>query len=330
MRPGKISESVLKRSVLKQIKTKREEIRAGAGVGTDCSFFVCNKEEGCLLATGAVVIEDRESLTMGIVAIVNNVAAAGGEPVGILSSLVLPDKILESELQKYTAEIERSCKNLDLQVAGGNTCITGAVNKPILNLTVFGKKEINSHKGYNTYQGEEDIILTKWIGLAGTAILSEKREQILQERLPMHLIEEAKRMKEKISVLPESRIGTRLGAQGMHDVSRGGIFAALWELVEDKNVGLEVDLRKLTVRQETIEICEILEINPYELYGAGALLMVTKNGGSLLRELEKEGIPAVIIGKITKDCSKVIYNGEEKRYLERPGKEALEVLRQKG
>ena len=91
---------------------------------------------------------------------------------------------------------------------------------------------------------------------------------------------------------------------------------------------MEVDLRKLPIRQETIEICEILEVNPYELYGAGALLMVTNHAGRLLRELEKEGIPAAVIGKIKKDISKVILNGEEKRYLERPCKEALEVLRE--
>ena len=40
MRPGKLSESVLKRSVLKQIKTKREEVIRGAAVGEDCAFFI--------------------------------------------------------------------------------------------------------------------------------------------------------------------------------------------------------------------------------------------------------------------------------------------------
>lgn len=37
MRLGKISDSVLKRSVLKQIRTKRQEVLSGAGIGEDCA-----------------------------------------------------------------------------------------------------------------------------------------------------------------------------------------------------------------------------------------------------------------------------------------------------
>ena len=39
MRLGKIPENVLKRSILKQIKTKRDEVKNGAGVGEDCAVF---------------------------------------------------------------------------------------------------------------------------------------------------------------------------------------------------------------------------------------------------------------------------------------------------
>ena len=328
MRPGKVSESVLKRSVLKQIKTKREEVTVGAGVGTDCSFFVWKEQEGSLVSTAPIEIENIEDIRYGMIAAVNNIGAAGGEPVAIISSLLLPDKILESELQRFSGEIEKTCQKLGIQVAGGNTQITRHVNKAILNLTIVGKKEIKLHKNFNSYEGEEDIVLTKWIGTGGTGILAKKKETLLKERLPMYLVEDAKKMQESLSVLPESKIALKAGASGMHDVSRGGIFAALWELVEERNVGLEVDLRKLPIRQETVEVCEILEINPYELYGAGSLLIVTKYTNTLLRDLEKEGIPAAVIGKITKETSKVLLNGEEKRYLDRPRKEALEILRE--
>lgn len=324
MRPGKISESVLKRSILKQIKTKREEIIVGAGVGTDCSFFTLKEKEGCLLSTTAIVIDRLEELRLKIKAAVNNVAAAGGEPIGILSSLILPDKILEAKLQAYTGEIERSCKEMNLQAAGGNTMISPAVNLPILNVSVFGKKEAYLHKKFNQYEGGEEIILTKWIGLAGTSLLAEREEEKLKGRLPAYLLDAAKAMKEQVLVLPESQIAKRCEVIGMHDVSRGGIFAALWELVEGKEAGLEVDLRKIPIRQETIEICELLEKNPYELYGAGALLIVTKRASFLLSELEKAGISASTIGHITKDCAKVLLNGEERRFLERPRAEALE------
>lgn len=37
MEIGKVPESVLKRSIFKQIHTKRPEVLAGAGVGEDCA-----------------------------------------------------------------------------------------------------------------------------------------------------------------------------------------------------------------------------------------------------------------------------------------------------
>ena len=96
------------------------------------------------------------------------------------------------------------------------------------------------------------------------------------------------------------------------------------KLAEKGNIGIEVDLKKIPVRQETIEICEVLGVNPYELYGAGALLIVSDKGNQLLHELEKEQIPATIIGKITEENGKVILNGEEVRFLDRPKNDAME------
>ena len=324
MRPGKFSESVLKRSVLKQIKTKREEVNRGAEVGEDCAFFSFDKKEGSLITTAPIIVDEFESIAPQLTAIVNNVAAAGGEPVGVVVSAILPDKILESVVQRLSGEMERACHNLNLQIAGGNTLISKAVKNPILNVTVIGKKEVVLHQNFHDYKAGQDILLTKYVGLAGTAILSKMEQRKLEERLPSYIVENGISLEKEISVLPESRIAMEVGVTGMHDVSRGGIFSALWELAEKGNVGIEVDLKKIPVRQETIEICEVLGVNPYELYGTGSLLIVTDKGNQLLYELEKQQIPAAIIGKITEENGKVILNGEEVRFLDRPKNDAIE------
>ena len=324
MRPGKFSESVLKRSVLKQIKTKRDEVIRGAEVGEDCAFFSFEKKEGTLTSTAPVIVEEFEDIAFGLTAAVNNIAAAGGEPAGVMVSAVLPDKILESMVQRLSGETERSCHNLNLQIAGGNTVISKAVTKPVLNFTILGKKEKEKHSSFHEYKAGQDILVTKWIGLAGTAILAKKEQKKLEERLPMYIVENGILFNKNISVLQESRIAMEAGVSGMHDVSRGGIFSALWELAEKGNVGIEVDLKKIPVRQETIEICEVLGVNPYELYGAGSLIIVSDKGNQLLHELEKQQIPAAIVGKITEENGKVILNGDEVRFLDRPKNDAME------
>ena len=324
MRPGKFSESVLKRSVLKQIKTKREEVNRGAEVGEDCAFFSFDKKEGSLITTAPIIVDEFESIAPQLTAIVNNVAAAGGEPVGVVVSAILPDKILESVVQRLSGEMERTCHNLNLQIVGGNTLISKAVKNPILNVTVIGKKEVVLHQNFHDYKAGQDILLTKYVGLAGTAILSKMEQSKLEERLPSYIVENGISLEKEISVLPESRIAMEVGVAGMHDVSRGGIFSALWELAEKGNVGIEVDLKRIPIRQETIEICEVLGVNPYELYGAGSLLIVSDKGNQLLHELEKQQIPVAIIGKITEENGKVILNGEEVRFVDRPKNDAIE------
>ena len=100
-------------------------------------------------------------------------------------------------------------------------------------------------------------------------------------------------------MLPEAATAVKSGVCAMHSVAEGGIFGALWEMAAGAGVGLEIDLKKIPVRQETIEICEYFEINPYETASGGCLLMVADKGYDLVRKLEKEHIPAQLIAKTT-------------------------------
>ena len=55
------------------------------------------------------------------------------------------------------------------------------------------------------------------------------------------------------------------GASALCAMGEGGILRALWKMAEASRVGLRADLRKIPVRQETIEICERFDLNPYKL-----------------------------------------------------------------
>ena len=54
MKIGKIPESVLKRSVFKQIHTKREEVLLGAGVGEDCAAVKLAENEIFVVSTDPI------------------------------------------------------------------------------------------------------------------------------------------------------------------------------------------------------------------------------------------------------------------------------------
>ncbi|MDE7358357.1 MAG: hypothetical protein K2N39_02795 [Lachnospiraceae bacterium] len=75
---------------------------------------------------------------------------------------------------------------------------------------------------------EQDIVVSKWIGLEGTARLAGANYERLRQRLPARMIEEAATFDRYLSVIPEAATAMKSGVCGIHAVSRGGIFAGLW------------------------------------------------------------------------------------------------------
>ena len=168
-----------------------------------------------------------------------------------------------------------------------------------------------------------DILVTKWIGIEGTSIIAKEREEELCGRFPKQLIKTAEELDRYLSVLPEATVAVQSGVAAMHDVTEGGIFGALWEMAEASGVGLDIDLKKIPIRQETVEICEYFDINPYELISSGCMLMAAPDGNGLVMALGEAGISATVIGKATDGNDRIIRSGGEKRFLEPPKTDQL-------
>lgn len=318
MKTGKISESVLKRSVLKICKIKRNEVICGAGVGEDCAFFAFSDKEYTVTCVHTAAVAVKTDMKRALYHCINNLAVSGAEPVSVLLNLTLPESAFESDIKEYMKQAEEVCEEFHLQIAGGHTQVSDKVLQTLVTVTGIGKAVAETARQTKDVKPGQDIVISKWIGLEGTALLAREKEKELLTRYPAYLIEEAKGYEKYMPILPEAATAVRSGVCAMHDASTGGIFSALWELAESAGVGLDIDLKKLPIKQETIEICEFLNANPYELLSGGSLIMTADNGMDLVNALHQENIPAVIVGKITKGHEKTVRNEDERRFLERP------------
>ena len=318
MKSGKISESILKRSVLKQIHTKRNEVLVGAGIGEDCAILALQEEEVITLTVDPITATTIDCGTYAVYAATNDIAATGAEPIGIMLSIILPEDTYESELKELMQSIEQVCASLQIQIIGGHTEVARAVNRPLITVTGVGKAKKDAYATTKGALAGQDIVISKWVGLEGTAIIAKEREQELRKKYPAHLIDTAKECSTLLSIIPEAATAVRSGVRTMHDVTEGGVFGALWEIAESSGVGLEIDLQKLPIKQETIELCEFVDINPYQMISSGSLLMVTDHGYDLVKALEKQNINASVIGKITNSNDRVVINEDERRFLEPP------------
>lgn len=323
LKTGKVPESVLKRSIIKQIRNRRDEIIIGAGVGEDCAAIEIADDEIFVTSTDPITGTSHDIGALSVHVTANDIASSGAEVIGVMLSVLLPEGTEESELKSIMAQVEEVCEKLNIQTVGGHTEVTNVVNQTVITTTGIGKVKKDKLVTTSGAHPGDDVVVTKWIGLEGTSIIAKEKESELQKRFSPSFIETAKGFSDYLSVVEDAKIATSVGVSAMHDVTEGGIFGALWEIAAASGCGLEIELLDIPVRQETVEICELFGINPYGLISSGSMLITAPNGSDIVRQLKKAGINAAVIGKVTKGNDRLIINGDEKRYLEPPAADEL-------
>ncbi len=319
MREGKLSEPVMKRSVLRQLTSKYgENIKAGVKTGSDAAV-VCAEGTDFAVAVSSYVLESEKAAYYAVNAAVNKLAGVGvTEEVTISLSILLPEDFEEPNLKKIMCTVDEACTQLHIQVADADVAVSRAVNSPVFQVTAYGVPAGSYVFDKTNVKAGQDIVVTKYIGLEGTAVLSIENEELLLKRYTGAFIHQAQAFVLYASVLGEAAVATRHGATAMHAVGQGGILGALRELAESCDIGLEADMKKIPIKQETVEICEFFGYNPYQLISGGSLLIIAEDGYGLVRELEKAGISAEVIGKVTDSNDRVILRDDERRFIDLP------------
>ena len=113
----------------------------------------------------------------------------------------------------------------------------------------------------------------------------------------------------------------------IYPIQEGGVLNALWNYADGIGAGLDIDMRKIPIRQESVEISEFYGINPYQLMGDGACLISSMQPEKVCAALAKAGVSCVVIGQVTKENARVIRRDDEVRYLDKPAQDELVRIR---
>lgn len=323
MKIGKVPENVLKRSVMKQLHYKRDEVVLGPGIGEDCAALALAEDEIFVMSTDPITGTAKDIGKLAIQITANDLASAGAEPIGVMLTILLPDGTREIALKRIMEQMECACREAKMQILGGHTEVTAVVNQPVVNVAGVAKAKKGSLISTAGARAGMDIVVSKWVGIEGTMIFAKEKEAELKEHFPADFVDTAIGFDRYLSVVPEAAVAVKSGVAAMHDVTEGGLFGALWEMAEASGVGLEIDLKKIPIRQETVEICEYFDVNPYGLISSGMMLMASEDGNALVHALAEANIPATVIGKATEGNDRVIVRDEERRFLEPPKTDEL-------
>ena len=319
MRTGRVTQTIWNRSVKKQIQ-KGNRNSTGKTAWEESSSELISDEKDFVWSSTSVSGKAPAQVKYAVIKSAGDLAAKRVRPTAVSVQILFPESSDEQELKDIMRILTEICEETGLSI----TCVQAEsaeyVLRPVIQITAVGVKENPKQQMKKWIPGTE-IILCGYTGLEGTLRLVDEAEADLRTRFTPSFIEKTKRCKEAL-ILPKQVLQLTEEAKS-RQCGDGGVLYGLWELAEAEKIGFEIDFSKLALKQETVEICEFFQLNPYLLTSAGSYLVLTEHGEETLESLKNAGVPAVRIGFVKEQNARTLVNGEETRYLDRPAPDEL-------
>lgn len=325
MKAGKLSQTVWRRAVDKKLNKENNGRLTVPAVTENCMAVKTAQNDIELVTSAAVSGSNDEICIYALAKAWNDLAARAGKMQGISAQIWLPEDAVESNVKRIVASLQTICEQKGVPILGIQAEVSPVVRQNFIQITAVGAVQEAEMIHVENIKPGQEIILCGTIGLEGILRILDEREEELTQRFVPAFIRQIKGLKEQLFLDKAAEAAKTFAMRNdisdtlvMQQIGSGGIFAVLWELAEASGVGMEIDLNQIAIRQETVEICEYYQLNPYQMTSTGAMLMMTDDGAGLIKVLEKAGARAVRLGVTTADSARVITSAGETRYMDRP------------
>lgn len=298
MNSGKLREHNLENGVLSVIKNTSEELLQGAGIGSDYSRL-----KNTISSDGA-----SSEPAIAWAKAYNNFLCSGGKCTCARITMLLSPSVKESQIKSYMSIFSELSDQQGIQIVGGHSEICEAYQKDTFLVTLIGEAlEWSPQKA----TADCCIFMTGYAGLLGTNLLLKENSEKINSYFGNHFSSGEVFGTEKYICPNLLAFDESSSIMYAHDISSDGVYGALWQLGKKLGKGIEVYNWLIPIRQETIEICECLDLNPYTIDGTGAMLFVCNKKAPILQHLISQGIETKCIGKLTAEKERIVYFTEE-------------------
>ncbi|KAF0195590.1 MAG: hydrogenase expression/formation protein HypE [Bacillota bacterium] len=308
MRLGKLSPDELRSVVFSKLTTQRPEVVLAAALGEDSAALDLSSDL-CVVSTDPITGASAEIGRLGVFIACNDVATNGAEPVGILLTIFAPPQATLEDIALVMDQATEAAAEVGVQIIGGHTEVTAAVNQMIISCTAIGRVAPDKLLHTGLAKSGDALVLVRTAGLEGTAIIAGDHGELLLDIFTEEELLEARSFSRYLNIVPAAILARVNGAVSMHDVTEGGVLGAAYEMAEAAGLGLE--LTAIPVHPLTIKLCRHLSLDPLRLISSGALLVATPTPDQVTSALLVNGIPAQQIGSFLSHSSKVTLMGEE-------------------
>lgn len=311
MRIGKLTNQELQEIVLARLPQLSGRTITGAQVGADCAWIDMGANL-LVTSTDPVTSGGMQSGRLAIHVSCNDIAACGVKPVGILLVVIAPESAGKEDLIDIIEQASEVASLIGVDIVGGHTEISDAVNRFVVTTTAFGIIEKSDMVPLGRAVPGDTLLMTKTAAIEGTWIAVMEHEDRLKYALSSNDLAEARTFLDRLSVVKDGVLAAScapaeisVNAQGfshsavhlMHDATEGGIFGASYEMAELSGTGLVLEYDAIPVHPVTKTITAALGLDVMRLISSGSLLIATAEPGIVTAKLTENGISCTPIGQ---------------------------------
>jgi len=298
---SKFSLDVLERCVFPFVESDDPDVILGAAFGEDVALTWVG---------GDVLISHVDPIVgaignIGWLAVhvaCNDIATSGAPPRWILLLVLVPTVDDEDLLEQIMRDANRAAKEVSASIIGGHTGYSSGLSRSLVAVTALGTASGRNLVRTSGAQIGDHVLVTKGIAIDGTGILAQDFADVAQMYgLSNQDLEEAHRLMDEVSVVPEALVLAEQGATAMHDVTRGGLLETLLEISHLSGVGIEVDASRLPIPPVVARFAQAFKFDPLRMISSGTLATTVPPDrlADVTGALTRMGVRSADVGRVT-------------------------------
>lgn len=315
---GKLPGPILDRLITTYRTRMDPSVIISPGYGRDAAAVRLDAANDLIVKSDPITFATDGAARYLIAVNANDVACLGGIPRWLTVVALLPEgSTTETLVERLFADLQDACDAFGISIIGGHTEITSGVDHPLLIGTMLGTPGPQGLIHPGNARINDDLLLTKWIGIEGTALLARERGRALERAVGKGLVARAAKLLRHpgISIVADVRAALALpGVTALHDPTEGGIATAVHELARGSGCGAEILADAIPILPETRLICDHLGLDALGLLSSGALLMAVSphRRDEIEGACREAGVTVTHIGKLVppEDGLTLIQDGE--------------------
>ncbi len=199
---------------------------------------------------------------------VNDLAVGGATPLYLSAAFILEEGLQLETLRRIVNAMAAAARLAGVTIVTGDTKVVekGSGDQLFINTSGIGALPVERNLSSSFAQPGDHILLSGPLGDHGITILSQREGleiegDLRSDAAPLH-------------TLAQSIAGAAPSLRCMRDLTRGGLSSALNEICASAGTGMELEERRIPVRETVRGACELFGLDPLYVANEGKLIAI--------------------------------------------------------